>query len=64
MAKYVSQESKQWCLDSLYEILTELRKREARVLDVGRKTQIQQQIIRLVDNIEIAKKGIQVNGVR
>ena len=58
-----SQASKDWCLDSLYEILTELRKREARLLDVERKTQIQQQIIRLVDNIEIAKAGIKVNGL-
>ena len=52
--------SKEWCLDSLYEILVELRKREARVYDVERKTQIQHQIVKLVGHIEIAKKGIKL----
>ena len=63
MKKTFSQQSKDWCLDSLYDILAELRKREARVLDVERKTAIQKQIIRLLDNIEIAKKGIKVHGI-
>lgn len=55
-----SKASKEWCLDSLYKILIELRKREARVYDVERKTQIQHQIVRLVDYIDIAKKGIKL----
>lgn len=44
----------QWCVNQLYEILAELRKRESRTFDVSRKTQIQQQIVRLVDQMEQA----------
>ena len=47
-------ERQQWCAEQLYDILAELRKREARTFDVSRKTQIQQQIVRLVGQMEQA----------